>query len=98
MEESTLGRNIDKHLADRVQALEVQKVEEMKRDGKYHFNFREKKHFMDEYFLISICMLIIIAQFIFQEIAWVLVKQISGHSYWKFMLHLVSACFVIFCK
>jgi len=32
MEESTSGRNIDKHLADRVQALEVQKVEEMKRN------------------------------------------------------------------
>merc|ERR1712142_1089777 len=37
MEESTLGRNIDKHLADRVKALEVQKVEEMKRNRKYHF-------------------------------------------------------------
>ena len=95
MEESTLGRNIDIHLADRVQALEVQKVEEMKRNREYLFNFREKKDFMDEYFFISICMLIIVAQFIFQEIAWVLVKQISGNSYWKFMLHLVSACFVM---
>ena len=75
-------------LVDRIETLEQAKdkeckqIEDAKNNGKLHYD-------MNLCFLKNMIMLKEITYF--QDLAWVLVKQIFGHSFWKYMQYLVSA-------